>query len=478
MKIRIAGILFVLLTMFTGVYAVVAQDIRQKNSTALEKLCGLINKQDAAGMFALTNDKFQKAIGWVNFENYARYGIFVQGTITDTAFMSLTEGVSAYKATFTGGAFNMKIGADKDGKIATLFFKKIETDTEKRSAPIKAGNPMATKTDKTIDEAVREYLQKKGTVGVCIGVLQNGIMHTYSYGETEKGSGEMPGPHSVYEIGSITKTFTATLLAWYVGAGKVSLDDPIIKYLPDSVKKNPQLKGITLQMLSNHTSGLTLVPDNLMEGNTNLLNPYKLYTRKKLFSYLKTCKVVTPPGTVGAYSNLGAGLLGTLLEIATHKTYEKMLEEVIVTPLKLDATGISLKNSEHASQLLPVYNENGEKTPRWDFDALAGAGAMRSTAVDLLIYAQANIDLNTSPRGKALALTQKITFDDDKMTVGLGWMRRKGAKYNAYWHNGGTYGSSSFIGFVPGKGTAVVVLSNCVQSVDEMAGKILNVLME
>ncbi len=478
MKIKIAGFLLALLTFVTGVQVVLAQDMRQQNSIALAKLCGFINKQDAAGMYALTNENFQKAIGQVNFENYARYGIFAQGKVTDTVFVSLAEGVSAYKTTFSGAAFNVKIGADKDGKIGTLFFKKIDTTTQVRKEPLKSANPMLTKADKTIDEAAREYLEKKGTVGVSIGVLQNGVMRTYTYGETEKGSGEMPGTHSVYEIGSITKTFTATLLAWYVNTGKVLLNDPITKYLPDSVKMNEELKGITLQMLSNHTSGLPRVPDNLMDGNANLLNPYKLYNRKKLFSYLKRCKLVSAPGTVAAYSNLGAGLLGTLLEVATKKPYEKMLDEIIITPLKLDATGISLKNSEHAAQLLPVYNENGEKTPRWDFDALAGAGAVRSTSIDLLVYAQANLDLNTSPRGKALAMTQKITHEDEKMNIGLGWMLRKGLKYPVYWHNGGTYGSSSYIGFIPGKGAAVVVLSNCVQSVDEMAGKILNVLME
>ncbi len=480
MKCSISILLLMLLVAIAPGKQLFAQDKKAQNSKAFAKLCAAINKKDDAGMYALTNTDFQKNIDWMNFQNYSRFGIFVHGAITDTLLTSYANGTSTYKATFSDGVFNIKLSTDDDGKISALLFKKADVVSDVKKPAVSFSNPLATKLDKAIDEAAQEYMQKPGTTGLCIGLLQNGIMRSYSYGETEKGSGEMPGVHSAFEIGSVTKTFTATLLAWYVTLGRLSLDEPITKYLPDSVKKNPKLKGITLKMLSNHTSGLARIPDNLMQDNADMLNPYKKYNRKKLFAYLKRCKPETAPGTVSAYSNLGVGLLGTILEKVTGKTYEEMIEEVIAKPLKLEATGIGQQHGEHAHavHLLPVYNEKGETTPRWDFDALAGCGALRSTSIDLLTYAQANLDLNTSLMGRALALTHEITYEKAPMFIGLGWMLKKTDKGPVYWHNGGTFGSSSFIAFFPGKGTAMVVLSNCVQSVDEMSSKIIAALQE
>ncbi len=486
MKRAFARLLTAILTFFLPAALLFGQGTQQQNAAVFEKVQALMNKQDAAGIYALTNEDFKSHIGWVNFENFAKFGMFTQGTITGASLLDYKNGISNYKTVFPTGDFSLKLSVDTTGKISYFLFKKLEAASTiaEKTTVARSSNPLETDIDKAIEEVASDYMKKGSTVGLCIGVLQKGVMRTYSYGETELGSGELPGSHSAFEIGSITKTFTATLLAWYVNTGKVALRDPITKFLPDSVKKNKALQGITLQMLANHTSGLARVPDNLAQGNKDELNPYKNYDKKKLYAYLKHCKAETPPGKAFAYSNTAAGLLGTLLEKVSGKTYAQMVDEVIATPLKLECTGIKFEEAHshgghsHTAHVLPVYNEKGKPTPLWDFDALAGAGALRSTSSELLKYAEANLDLNSSPFGKSLALTHTITYDEGQQTIGLGWMLKKTGKGPVYWHNGGTYGSSSYIAFMPGKGTALVILSNCAEPVDGMATHILDALQQ
>jgi CubicO group peptidase (beta-lactamase class C family) len=226
-----------------------------------------------------------------------------------------------------------------------------------------------------------------------------------------------------------------------------------------------------LLMLSNHTSGLPSLPDNFEEHMTDALNPYKDYSRPFLFSYLKTCKPDTTPGSTYSYSNLAAGLLGVILERVSGKTYEQMVEQVICKPLQMGST-VQHMNDEQRSHFVSVYNEKGAPTPAWDLDALAPAGALRSTVHDLLLYAKANLGKTKGELDKAMSLTHKIT-NTKEMKVGLGWHGATIKGQQVLWHNGGTYGSSSYLGFVPGKDIAVVVLSNCGEDADAVAKKIL-----
>ena len=133
---------------------------------------------------------------------------------------------------------------------------------------------------------------------MSIGVLKDGQTYTYGYGATQKKNGVLPDANTIFEIGSVSKTFTAQLLAYYVNSGKISLTDPITKYLPDSVAANPELQKIKVVNLSNHTSGLVRLPENILSKNMDAVNPYKNYTTQLLFSYLKTSKLASVPGEV------------------------------------------------------------------------------------------------------------------------------------------------------------------------------------
>ena len=304
-----------------------------------------------------------------------------------------------------------------------------------------------------------------------IGIIQNGKISTYGYGETVKGNGKIPNDDNFFELGSITKTFTATLLAWYVQAGKVKLTDPIIKYLPDSVAANPELKSITLLNLVNHTSGLERIPDNLIPHATDPLNPYKDYNLKLLYEYLKTCKLKSKPGEQYAYSNLGVGLLGSILEGLSQQLYEEMVREVICKPLGMFSTDQYL-NPLLSPRFVQVYNAQGQATPAWDFDVLAACGALRSTMNDMLIYAKANMYPGKDALSKAIQMTHQITFTKD-VKIAMAWhiITVNGVDY--IFHNGGTNGSSSFLAFNPKKNLAIVVLSNASESTDAVGTEIL-----
>ena len=318
--------------------------------------------------------------------------------------------------------------------------------------------------DKQVDEIARPYIQKTNTVGLSIGIIKNGQMSVYNYGETARGNNQLPTANTIFEIGSITKTFTATLLSFYANEGKVKLTDLITKYLPDSVKANPALNGITLLQLSNHTSGLARIPENLQFDSAGAANPYKSYSKRLLYSYLKKCKLNSNPGERYAYSNLGFGLLGTILSQVSGKTFDQMVQEVICNPLGMKNTAQHLSSIQQP-RLAKVYSQYGEATVPWDFDALAALGALRSTLNDMLIYAKVNMNDGADRLAKAFGQTHEVTYSKDTK-IALGWhiITVDGVEY--IFHNGSTYGSSSFLAFNADNKLAVVVLSNSAESTD------------
>jgi CubicO group peptidase (beta-lactamase class C family) len=257
---------------------------------------------------------------------------------------------------------------------------------------------------------------------------------------------------------------------------KISLDDPIIKYLPSEVASNPALKGISIRNLCTHTSGLARIPNNLFGSGAAMTNPYKTYSKEKLFEYLKTCTTESRPGEKVSYSNLAVGLCGVILEQATGLTYEQMVHDIICKPLKMNHT---VQNVPEGKKYLlaDVYSEKSKDATAWEFDALAGAGALHSTVADLLIFAKANLKLDKSDLSSAMRVTHLLNVEKD-IKIGLGWVINTAARSPFYWHNGGTAGSSSFIAFDDKNDVAIIVLSNQASLVDESALEILQAVEE
>lgn len=430
------------------------------------------NSKNADALYNLTGDSFQKELTINAFNDVANKTLFPLGAMKETSMINfVNNSLAAYKVDFSTVKLRVSLSLDNKDKIETLLFTPYADPMSNKTALVANNNPMATEIDKQVDTAVRKYIQKANTVGLSIGIIKDGRTTTYNYGEMKRGGKILPTADSFFEIGSITKTFTATLLAWFVNERKVRLTDPIIMYLPDSVAVNQELKGITLLNLINHTSGLVSVPGNLKDNLTDPLNPYKDYTRPMMYSYLKSCKLVSKPGEKYAYSNLGVGLLGSILQSVSGETFEQMVSEIITRPLGMFSTAQYL-NPLFTPRFVGVYNSEGQPTEPWDFDVLAACGALRSTVNDLLKYANANMQPKPGPLSAAIQSTHKITFTKD-VKIGMGWhvIKVKGVDY--YFHNGGTYGSSSFMAFNAGKGIAIVLLSNSTETIDAVGSEIL-----
>jgi CubicO group peptidase (beta-lactamase class C family) len=317
-------------------------------------------------------------------------------------------------------------------------------------------NAYALDLHSEIDPLVQPLIDDQEVVGCVVGIVRGGETQVLAYGETEKGSKKAPDGKTIYEIGSASKAFTGVLLADAVNAGLVKLDDSLQTHVPKGVKVPVKDdKPMTLEHLATHTSGLPRLPSNMRPKNPS--NPYADYTPKQMAEFLTSHELRRVPGEY-EYSNYGMGLLGHVLAKKQGTTYEKLLIDRIAKPLGMSDTCITL-NAEQRKRFAPPYNVSLAADKNWDVPTLAGAGAIRSTANDLLKFLQASLADNKEPLTKAIQLAfEKRHTMEDGLAIGLGWhIARDGI---TRWHNGMTGGYSSWISVVPEAKVGVVVLSN------------------
>jgi D-alanyl-D-alanine-carboxypeptidase/D-alanyl-D-alanine-endopeptidase len=324
-----------------------------------------------------------------------------------------------------------------------------------------------------VKETIRFRVEHGYNVGIIVGIVDSNDTHYYSYGNTTVSGGQRLDETSVFEIGSITKVFTATILADMAERGKVALDDPIEKYLPKSVHV-PTRKGqsVTLAHLATHTSGLPRMPDNFLPGDAN--NPYADYSVEQMYEFLSGYALQRDIGAQYEYSNYGGGLLGHILALRSGMSYEQLFIEEIANELGMSDTRITF-TPEMTSRLAKGHAGNIEVS-NWDIPVLAGAGALRSTAQDMLKFLAANIGLKQSRLYSAMKTTHepRNQAGSPNMRVGLGWHIRTSGNRQIIWHNGGTGGYHSFAGFVKDKQTGVAVLTNTSDGIDDIGYHLLD----
>lgn len=334
-----------------------------------------------------------------------------------------------------------------------------------------------------IGDLARVLVENRETAGLVVGVLSGDDQSVNGFGEVTKGGGQTPDGDTVYEIGSITKVFTGILLADAVSRGLVALDDPVVKHLPDGVLLTDEENGrkISLVQLTTHTSGLPRMPSVFEMKNPR--NPYAHYGRADLLAGLPEELLESTPGEKYAYSNLGAGLLGDVLcQIQEIDAYDELLRTRLCTPLGLGDTRVELTPGMR-KRLAPGYVGRFVDQPNWDFDALAGCGAIRSTVNDMLKFARANIHPEKTPLAAALRAAQirhhsmgKEQEDRPRPGVALGW-HIAGFDGRTLWHNGQTGGYHSFLAVNLESECAVVILTNSTsQQVDRTGLQILELL--
>src|SRR5215467_6910971 len=275
------------------------------------------------------------------------------------------------------------------------------------------------------NDEIREILvkridQQKQAVGIVVGVIEPTGRRVVAYGNLANGDPRPLDGDTIFEIGSISKVFTSLLLADMVNRKEVSLDDPAAKYLPENVRM-PERSGkpVTLLDLATHTSGLPTVPNLKPEDPTN---PYPDYSVDDLYQFLSGYELSRDPGSEYEYSNLGAGLLGHVLAYRAGLDYESLIRSRITEPLGMPDTSITLSSSMkqrmatgHSPALAPVAN--------WDSSLLPGAGALRSTANDMLTFLAAFLGYKESPLAPAMKAMLEVRrpMGNTKFETALAW---------------------------------------------------------
>ena len=313
----------------------------------------------------------------------------------------------------------------------------------------------------------------KKVVGIAVGVLDDSGTRVIGHGRIAKDRAEVPDGDTIFEIGSITKVFTSLLLADMIERGEVKADDPVEKYLPDTVKV-PSRNGrkITLLDLSVQHSGLPRMPNNFTPGDP--ANPYADYTPPKLYEFLNGYTLTRDPGEKYDYSNVGVGLLGHAISRRAGMTYEALLRQRVFEPLKMTSSTITL-SAEHKKRLAIGHNAALQPVKNWDLDAVAGAGAIRSTVNDMLKFLAAASGRTPSPLTPAFKrmLSARKPTGGPQVEIAMGWHIFLQHDTEIVWHNGGTGGYRTFAGYTPATKKAVVVLTNTSFNSDDIGRHIL-----
>ena len=298
--------------------------------------------------------------------------------------------------------------------------------------------------------------------GVSIAVIDHGVSRVFSYGIAKT--------DSIFEIGSITKTFTGLILSQMVEQGKVKFDEPVRELLPPGTVDKPAGAEITLLDLATQHSGLPRMPDNFKPGDA--ANPYVDYHAANLYAFLSKHGVAKPEKPGFLYSNFGFGLLGQALSVRAGEPYPQLLKREVLDPLGMRDTAIALSLDQQA-RFIPGHTGDHKPAHAWDLDAFAGAGAIRSTAPDMLLYIEAHLHPGKlKPAGSSAAEKTIVTaiVQDHELRaesfgpqmIALAWLFDPAT--GNYWHNGATGGYSAYAFFNPKGDYGAVVLLNATLS--------------
>jgi CubicO group peptidase (beta-lactamase class C family) len=326
--------------------------------------------------------------------------------------------------------------------------------------------PWTVPSDEHIRAVLANLVDKQHVApGMVIGIIGPEGRRIIAYGKRDASDPRPLDGDTVFELGSITKLFTALLLSDMAARGEVALDEPAQQLAPPGMTL-PERDGrkITLLDLVTHTSGLPNFPPSLEAADK--LPRFAQYSEERLAAFLGGYHLERSPGDLWRYSSLGVGLLGDLLARREGMTYEAAVTTRVLTPLHLNSTSITLTYDE-LGRLSPGHRD-GERVPNWNLPQLAGAAALKSSANDMLTFLSAELGYDKSPLAGPMAamLTVRRPTDWPSDAQAVGWLVSQTSMGEVVHHEGETSGYRTYIAFDPVRRTGIVVLSNSATNVD------------
>ncbi len=319
------------------------------------------------------------------------------------------------------------------------------------------------------DASIRDLLveridRERNGIGIVVGVVDGDGRRVVAHGALAHGDSRPLDGDTVFEIGSITKVFTGLVLADMVERGEVGLDDPVVRYLPAGITM-PERGGrqITLIDVATHTSGLPRWPDDIAPGDRSpkdWSNPYADYTVEQLHAFLNTHRLRRDIGAGHAYSNLGMGLLGRALAHRAGLDFETLVRQRITGPLRMADTTIALSPDQQA-RFAFGHDQGWRPVAAWEMPTFAGAGALHSTANDLLTFLAAELGFaDTALEAAMTAQTRSRRSSGADYIQALGWRIDPDPAGEIVWHGGATGGFRCFALFDAARRAGVVMLTN------------------
>jgi serine-type D-Ala-D-Ala carboxypeptidase/endopeptidase len=327
--------------------------------------------------------------------------------------------------------------------------------------------PWTIPSDAHIRAVLQDLVDKKHVApGFVVGIIEPGGRRIIAYGRRDKDDPRPLDGQTLFELGSITKLFTALLLTDMAERGEVKLNDPAARLAPPGMTLPERgVREITLLDLVTHTSALPDFPNNL--GHKSALNPFADYSEDKLEAFLSAYHLPRAPGGTWVYSSLGVGLLGDLLARRENTDYETLVRTRILGPLGMRDTGVTLTAAQR-ERLSPGHTPAWTRAPNWDLPVLEGCAGLKSDADDMLTFLAANLGYQHTPLDPALNSMLSVTRPTDwpSDAQAIGWIVSKTRMGEVVHHEGETGGYRTYIAFDPARKTGLVLLANAHTQVD------------
>jgi len=298
------------------------------------------------------------------------------------------------------------------------------------------------------------------TPGFIIGIVDGDSTYFVEFGSDSQGGKTTLHAEDVFEVGSITKVFTASLISILVDQGKISYQDKLNDFIPAAFQ-NPRMDDLTLLDLIQHTSGLPVRPYFFGLKERDPQNPYAFYSKPELLSFYRD--YVPKEEGLFNYGHTNYGLLEIALETATQTPFDKLMNDYILDPLGMNNSFIFFK--EEKKDIITLgYDRAGRQTHPWTFASFGASEGLKTSTSDLVRFMKVNLGLTGHEYETIFSKNHQKevqTNFNESIQTGRGWQiidQRKG--YDIITHTGKTNGHNAFMAFVKETGTGVVILSN------------------